>query len=61
MTTWEAIQPTLIDVMRARGAVPLGYADMAAGLPGSVRERRRGAQACARENPGQTRYRGLSI
>jgi putative DNA primase/helicase len=33
VTTWDAIQPGMIDVMRARGAAPLGYVDMAAGHP----------------------------
>jgi len=33
VTTWDRIQPGAAQVMRAAGAVPLGYADMAAAYP----------------------------
>ena len=33
VTTWDAIQPSLAEIMRARGAVPVGYRDMAAAYP----------------------------
>jgi putative DNA primase/helicase len=33
VTTWERIQPSLAEVMRARGAVPTTYADMASAYP----------------------------
>ena len=52
MTTWDAIQPSLAEIMRARGAVPVSYRDMAAAYPDlfadaeSRRERLR-----ARETP----------
>jgi hypothetical protein len=33
VTTWEQIQPGMAQIMRARGAVPLGYVDMATAYP----------------------------
>jgi putative DNA primase/helicase len=33
VTTWDAIQPSYAEVMRARGAVPTRYRDMAAAYP----------------------------
>ena len=51
VTTWDAIQPSAFDVMRARGAIPLGYADQAAAYPDlfSSAEAARHARAAARK------------
>ena len=51
MTTWDAIQPSLAEIMRARGAVPLSYADMAAAYPDLFSSAERGR---ARARGGKT-------
>jgi hypothetical protein len=74
VTTWDAIQPTDVEVMRARGAVPLGYRDMAKahsdlfGSPGAAeqalrRAARAGGMGGGREegNPLQTVIESLFI
>jgi putative DNA primase/helicase len=54
VTTWERIQPSLAEVMRARGAVPLGYADMAAAHPDLFSTAGAAEQALRRGKPLQT-------
>jgi putative DNA primase/helicase len=53
LTTWGRIQPGLAEVMRARGAVPLGYADMATAYPDLFSSAEAARKALFRENPGQ--------
>ena len=53
-TTWNAIQPSLADIMRARGAVPLGYRDMAAAYFDLFPSPHAAEVALGRENPSQT-------
>jgi hypothetical protein len=57
ITTWDKIQPTAAEVMRARGAVPLGYADMAAAHRDLFITAGAAEQALRRENPLQTSIR----
>jgi putative DNA primase/helicase len=52
--TWGAIQPTLAQVMRSRGALPLAYAGMAMAYPDLFTSPEAARKALARENPGQT-------
>ncbi len=54
VTTWERIQPSLAEIMRARGAVPLSYADMAAAYPSLFPSAGAAEQALRRGNPLQT-------
>jgi putative DNA primase/helicase len=54
VTTWERIQPGFAQIMRARGAVPLGYSDMAAAYPDLFDSRDAAKMAITRENPEQT-------
>jgi putative DNA primase/helicase len=61
VTTWNKIQPGAAEVMRARGAVPLGYADMAAAYPDLFTTAAAAEQALRRENPLQTSIRNLLI
>ena len=53
-TTWDLIQPTNAEVMRARGAVPLNYRDMSAAYPDLFDGGEAARKALSRENPGQT-------
>jgi putative DNA primase/helicase len=53
-TTWDRIQPTLAETMRARGAVPISYRDMAAAYPDLFETARAAETALQRENPTQT-------
>ena len=53
VTTWRRIQPSLAQIMRARGAVPLSYADMAAAYPDLFAGRDAAKMALTRENPEQ--------
>jgi putative DNA primase/helicase len=52
-TTWDGIQPSLAEIMRARGAVPLNYADMADCYPDLFGSRSAAESALRRENPRQ--------
>ena len=54
LTTWDAIQPSLAEVMRARGGVPISYRDMAAAYPDLFSSARSAETALQRENPTQT-------
>lgn len=60
-TAWQDMQPGLAEVMRARGAVPLQYADMAACHPDLFDSAEAARKALTRENPGQTSIRGSLI
>ena len=53
VTTWNRIQPSLAQIMRARAAVPLSYADMAAAYPDLFASRAAAKMALTRENPEQ--------
>ncbi len=53
VTTWNRIQPSLSQIMRARGAVPIGYADIAAAYPDLFVSRDAAKMALTRENPEQ--------
>jgi putative DNA primase/helicase len=53
VTTWRRIQPSLAQVMRARAAVPLSYADMAAAYADLFVSRDAAKMALTRENPKQ--------
>jgi putative DNA primase/helicase len=53
VTTWSRIQPSLAQIMRARAAVPLSYADMAAAYPDLFVSRDAAKMALTRENPEQ--------
>jgi putative DNA primase/helicase len=53
VTTWNRIQPSLAQIMRARGAVPIGYADMAMAYPDLFSSADAARKALSRENPGQ--------
>lgn len=53
VTTWKRIQPSLAQIMRARGAVPLSYADMAAAYSDLFVSRDAAKMALTRENPEQ--------
>src|SRR5262249_13031378 len=48
------VQPSFVAVMMARGAVPLGYADMATAYPDLFGSARAAEMALKRENPTQT-------
>jgi hypothetical protein len=61
VTTWDKIQPSAVEVMRARGAVPLGYADMRAAYADLFPSAEAARKALARENPGQTSIREFLI
>jgi len=54
VTTWDAIQPKLAEVMRARGAVPVNYGDMAKAYPDLFVSRPAAKMALLRENQSQT-------
>ena len=54
LTTWDLIQPSLAEIMCARGAVPLSYRDMAEAHPDLFASAEAARKALARENPGQT-------
>lgn len=61
VATWDDIQPTVAQIMRVRGAVPLNYADMATAYPDLFLSRDAAKMALARErmaaaagNPEQT-------
>jgi putative DNA primase/helicase len=54
LTTWAAIQPGYAEIMRARGAVPLGCADMALAYPDLFPSRSAAHMALTRENLSQT-------
>jgi putative DNA primase/helicase len=49
VTTWDRIQPSLVQIMRARGAMPLSYADMAAAYPDLLVTRAAAKMALTRE------------
>jgi putative DNA primase/helicase len=53
VTTWDRIQPSLAQIMRARGAVPLSYCDMATAYPDLFVSRDAAKMALTRENPEQ--------
>jgi len=53
-TTWDEIQPSLAQVMKARGAVPVNYRDMAAAYPDLFESGEAARKALSRGNPGQT-------
>src|SRR5205085_12649926 len=53
-TTWEWIQPTNAEIMRARGVVPLSFADIATTYPDLFPTRDAAKMALSRENPEQT-------
>jgi putative DNA primase/helicase len=53
VTTWNRIQPSLAEIMRARGAVPLSYGDMAAAYPDLFVTRDAAKMALTRENREQ--------
>jgi len=63
MTTWGAIQPDPVEVMRVRGAVPVSYADMATAYPdlfASAESARKGVRRSADcKNPGRSAVRRL--
>jgi len=54
VTTWDEIQPRLAQVMKARGAVPVNYRDMAAVYPDLFESGEAARKALSRGNPGQT-------
>ena len=54
VTTWERIQPAYAEVMRARGAVPISYADMATAYPDLFPSAGAAEQGLRRQNPLQT-------
>jgi putative DNA primase/helicase len=54
VTTWERIQPGPLEVMRAAGAVPSTYADMAAAYPDLFPSGDAARMAINRGNPEQT-------
>jgi len=54
VTTWNRIQPGLAQIMRARGAVPLSYADIATAYPDLFVTARAAQMTLIRENPSQT-------
>src|SRR4051794_15069275 len=54
VTTWEAIQPSPVEIMRARGVIPFSYADMAALYPDLFSSREGAQKAAARQNWGQS-------
>jgi putative DNA primase/helicase len=49
VTTWQQIQPGVAQIMRARGAVPLSYADMATAYPDLFPSREAAKKAIGRE------------
>jgi len=53
VTTWNRIQPSLAQIMRTGGAVPLSYTDMAAAYPDLFVSRDAAKMALTRENPEQ--------
>ena len=53
VTSWDLIQPTLAEIMRARGALPINYADMATAYPDLFYSRDAAKMALTRENPEQ--------
>ena len=53
VTTWEGIQPGPLEVMRAGGAVPSTYADMAAAYPDLFPSGGAARNAIDRKNPAQ--------
>jgi putative DNA primase/helicase len=53
VTTWQRIQPRMAKVMRARGAVPISYPDMATAYPDLFSSAEAARKALIRENPGQ--------
>jgi hypothetical protein len=53
VTTWKRMQPSLAQIMRARAAVPFGYADMAAAYPDLFVSRGAAKMALTRENREQ--------
>lgn len=54
VTTWQRIQPGFAQIMRARGAIPVSYADMSEAYPDLFVSREAAKHALERENPGQT-------
>jgi len=54
VTTWDEIQPGLAQVMKARGAVPVNYRDMATAYPDLFVSGAAAKMALLRENPSQT-------
>jgi hypothetical protein len=54
VTTWDEIQPTMAEVMKARGAVPVNYRDMATAYPDLFVSASAAQMALLRENPQQT-------
>jgi len=62
-TTWDAIQPSPWDVMRARGAIPLGYADQARTYPDLFSSAKAAelAAAAQRKKPPLNVYENLLI
>lgn len=54
VTTWDEIQPSLAQVMKARGAVPVNYRDMAKVYPDLFVSGPAAQMALLRENPQQT-------
>jgi putative DNA primase/helicase len=54
VTTWKRLQPSLAQIMRARGAAPLSYCDMAAAYPDLFVSGDAAKMALTRENPEQT-------
>ena len=59
VTTWDAIQPTLAEMMRARGAVPVSYRDMAAAYPDLFETARAGRDRDAAGKPTTNFYREI--
>jgi putative DNA primase/helicase len=54
VVSWEDLQPSLVRVMWARGAVPTTYGDMALAFPNLFPSREAAKKAVGRENWGQT-------
>ena len=52
--TWSEIQPPHVQVMWARGAVPVSYKDMAVCYPDLFESAEAARKALKRQNPGQT-------
>jgi putative DNA primase/helicase len=57
--TWDEIQPSLARVMLARGAVPVGYRDMAAAYPDLFKDQKAAEYAIRREAEEWLRSEGV--
>jgi putative DNA primase/helicase len=58
---WKEIQPSLVKVMWARGAVPVSYQDMASAYPDLFDSAEAARKALKRQNPGQTPIEYISF